>query len=171
MLFRSAFALRRLHPGVALLLAWVAAVAQMSFQRDPGVVDIATYVVLYTAAASTLITASMFVTALAPNALVVSVMASTAHVTVTWMDWFKGFAPVGVVLLVAGVAVGGIEFHVHHRQSIGLGRVAATGALDEARETARDLVRRAEEELDRIAGDIDTAPLRMVVRGVVDRDS
>ena len=52
-----------------------------------------------------------------------------------------------------------------------LHRVAATGALDEARETARDLVRRAEEELDRIAGDIDTAPLRMVVRGVVDRDS
>lgn len=50
-LFSAAFAFRRLHPGLALLLAWVAAVAQMSFQRDPGVVDVATYVVLYTAAA------------------------------------------------------------------------------------------------------------------------
>ncbi|MGI9116046.1 MAG: polyprenyl synthetase family protein [Gaiellales bacterium] len=52
-----------------------------------------------------------------------------------------------------------------------LQRVAATGALDEARETARELVRSAEEALDRIQGDLDTAPLRMVVRGVVDRDT
>ncbi len=52
-----------------------------------------------------------------------------------------------------------------------LQRVAASGALDEARETARDLVREAEETLDRIQGDLDTAPLRMVVRGVVDRDT
>ena len=52
-----------------------------------------------------------------------------------------------------------------------LGRVAATGALDEAREFARDLVRQAEEALDRITGELDTAPLRMVVRGVVDRDT
>jgi geranylgeranyl pyrophosphate synthase len=52
-----------------------------------------------------------------------------------------------------------------------LQRVAASGALDEARETARELVREAEETLDRIQGDLDTAPLRMVVRGVVDRDT
>jgi geranylgeranyl pyrophosphate synthase len=49
--------------------------------------------------------------------------------------------------------------------------VAATGALDDARETARELVREAEEALDRVTGDLDTAPLRMVVRGVVDRDT
>ena len=52
-----------------------------------------------------------------------------------------------------------------------LGRAAATGALDDAREFARDLVRQAEEALDRITGELDTAPLRMVVRGVVDRDT
>ncbi len=52
-----------------------------------------------------------------------------------------------------------------------LARVVDTGALDEARETARDLVRSAEEALDRVHGDLDTAPLRMVVRGVVDRDT
>ncbi len=52
-----------------------------------------------------------------------------------------------------------------------LARVGDSGALDEARETARDLVRSAEEALDRVTGDLDTAPLRMVVRGVVDRDT
>ncbi len=52
-----------------------------------------------------------------------------------------------------------------------LARVGETGALDEARETARELVRSAEDALDRVQGDLDTAPLRMVVRGVVDRDT
>ena len=41
----------------------------------------------------------MFVTALAPNTLALSVMRQTAGVTVTWLDWFVGFAPVGFLLL------------------------------------------------------------------------
>jgi len=52
-----------------------------------------------------------------------------------------------------------------------LARVADSGALDAARDEARGLVQAAEEALDRITGDLDTAPLRMVVRGVVDRDT
>lgn len=52
-----------------------------------------------------------------------------------------------------------------------LQRVVYSGALDEARETARDLARAAEEALDRVHGNLDTIPLRMVVRGVVDRDT
>ncbi len=52
-----------------------------------------------------------------------------------------------------------------------LARVADSGALDAARDEARGLVHAAEEALDRITGDLDTAPLRMVVRGVVDRDT
>ncbi len=52
-----------------------------------------------------------------------------------------------------------------------LARIIGTGALDEAREAARELVRAAEDALDRIHGDLDTAPLRMVVRSVVDRDT
>jgi L-tartrate/succinate antiporter len=55
---------------------------------------------LYTALATSFVTSSMFVTALAPNTLALSVMRQTAGVTVTWLDWFVGFAPVGVVLLV-----------------------------------------------------------------------
>lgn len=52
-----------------------------------------------------------------------------------------------------------------------LALVGETGALDDARDAARELVRSAEESLDRVTGDLDTAPLRMVVRGVVDRDT
>jgi L-tartrate/succinate antiporter len=54
---------------------------------------------LYTALASSFVTSSMFVTALAPNTLALSVMRETAGVTVTWLEWFIGFAPVGAVLL------------------------------------------------------------------------
>jgi L-tartrate/succinate antiporter len=54
---------------------------------------------LYSALATSFVTSSMFVTALAPNTLAVTVMRQTAGVTVTWLDWFIGFAPVGVVLL------------------------------------------------------------------------
>ena len=54
---------------------------------------------LYSALATSFITSSMFVTALAPNTLALSVMRQTAGVTVSWIDWFVGFAPVGVVLI------------------------------------------------------------------------
>jgi L-tartrate/succinate antiporter len=54
---------------------------------------------LYSALATSFITSSMFVTALAPNTLAVSVMRQTAGVTVTWLEWFVGFAPAGFLLL------------------------------------------------------------------------
>jgi L-tartrate/succinate antiporter len=54
---------------------------------------------LYSALATSFITSSMFVTALAPNTLAVSVMRQTAGVTVTWLEWFIGFAPAGFLLL------------------------------------------------------------------------
>ena len=54
---------------------------------------------LYSALATSFITSSMFVTALAPNTLALSVMRQTAGVTVTWLEWFVGFAPVGFLLL------------------------------------------------------------------------
>jgi len=55
--------------------------------------------VLYSALATSFVTSSMFVTALAPNTLALTVMRQVAGVTVTWFDWFVGFAPVGVTLL------------------------------------------------------------------------
>lgn len=52
-----------------------------------------------------------------------------------------------------------------------LRRVIDTGALDDAREAALDLVQRAEDALDRIVSEFDTTPLRLVVRSVIDRDA
>ena len=69
-----------------------------SFPNDPSARKIGAYL-LYTAAATTTITSSMFITALAPNALVVSMAAASQRVTITWMQWFLGFVPVGVLLL------------------------------------------------------------------------
>ena len=54
---------------------------------------------MYTAASTTLVTSSMFITALAPNALAIGVIAQMLKITISWMDWFRGFAPVGVTLL------------------------------------------------------------------------
>jgi L-tartrate/succinate antiporter len=55
--------------------------------------------VLYTAMASSFITSSMFVTALAPNQLALSIIQQTTGLAVSWTEWFVGFAPVGFVLL------------------------------------------------------------------------
>jgi signal transduction histidine kinase len=47
----AALALRRLSPGLALALAWLAAIIQMSFGRPPSPVDLAIFAVLYATAA------------------------------------------------------------------------------------------------------------------------
>ena len=54
---------------------------------------------LYTALAVSFVTSSMFITALAPNALAITIIEKTAGVRVSWLQWFIGFAPVGFVLL------------------------------------------------------------------------
>lgn len=53
---------------------------------------------MYTALAVTCVTSSMFVTALAPNIMAVALFSKIIHVTVSWTDWFKAFAPAGVIL-------------------------------------------------------------------------
>jgi L-tartrate/succinate antiporter len=54
---------------------------------------------LYTALAVSFVTSSMFITALAPNALAISIIQQTVGVQISWVDWFTGFAPVGLTLL------------------------------------------------------------------------
>jgi len=54
---------------------------------------------MYTALAATCVTSSMFLTAIAPNVLAVDLALRTIHVSISWTDWFRGFAPVGFVLL------------------------------------------------------------------------
>jgi L-tartrate/succinate antiporter len=57
---------------------------------------------LYTALAITCVTSSAFLTGVAPNVLVLTMMSKTMNVTVSWTEWFVGFLPVGL-LLFAGV--------------------------------------------------------------------
>ncbi|HEX7282951.1 MAG TPA: DASS family sodium-coupled anion symporter [Vicinamibacterales bacterium] len=54
---------------------------------------------LYTALAVSFVTSSMFITALAPNALAITLIEQNAGVRISWLQWFVGFAPIGFVLL------------------------------------------------------------------------
>jgi L-tartrate/succinate antiporter len=53
---------------------------------------------MYTALAATCVTSSMFLTAIAPNVLAADLALRTVNVTLSWMDWFRGFAPIGFLL-------------------------------------------------------------------------
>jgi L-tartrate/succinate antiporter len=56
--------------------------------------------VMWTAFATTGVTSAMFVTALAPNLLAVSLMSQIASVQMTWTSWLLGFLPIGTVLFI-----------------------------------------------------------------------
>src|SRR5262245_55334304 len=59
---------------------------------------IGTYV-MWTAFAATAVTSSMFLTALAPNAAALVIAKKTAGVEIGWAQWFIGFAPLGILLI------------------------------------------------------------------------
>ena len=59
---------------------------------------IGTYV-MWTAFAATAVTSSMFLTALAPNAAALGIAKKTVGVEVIWSQWFIGFAPLGILLI------------------------------------------------------------------------
>jgi L-tartrate/succinate antiporter len=54
---------------------------------------------MWVAFASTCVTSSMFLTALAPNLLAVDMAGRIAGVEITWTQWFLGFLPAGGLLL------------------------------------------------------------------------
>ncbi len=68
--------------------------------NDPSSRRIGGYL-MWTAIATTCVTSSMFITALAPNLLAIELINKTAKVTITWTEWFMAFAPVGLLLLLA----------------------------------------------------------------------
>jgi citrate:succinate antiporter/L-tartrate/succinate antiporter len=55
--------------------------------------------IMWVAFATTCVTSSMFVTSLAPNAAALAIVHQTAKLDITWTQWFMGFLPVGVPLL------------------------------------------------------------------------
>jgi len=67
--------------------------------NDPSSRRIGSYI-MWVAIATTCVTSSMFLTALAPNLLAVELVSKTAKVSLSWTQWFLAFAPVGIALLV-----------------------------------------------------------------------
>jgi L-tartrate/succinate antiporter len=55
--------------------------------------------IMWTALATTSVTSSLFLTALAPNLLALELIKTTTGLDITWMQWFLACAPAGVLLL------------------------------------------------------------------------
>ncbi len=60
---------------------------------------IGTYL-MWTAFASTAISSSLFLTALAPNVAALAIANKLTGIDVTWSQWFVGFLPLGVLLII-----------------------------------------------------------------------
>ena len=54
--------------------------------------------IMWVALCASCITSSMFLTALSPNLLALSIVEKTTKFTITWLEWFMYFLPVGVIL-------------------------------------------------------------------------
>src|ERR1043166_9349534 len=55
---------------------------------------------MWTTFATTCLTSWMFLTGLAPNLLALSLVKQTAKIDITWIEWFMGILPVGVLLFI-----------------------------------------------------------------------
>jgi L-tartrate/succinate antiporter len=67
---------------------------------DPSARLIGSYI-MWVAVASVAVTSSLFLTSFAPNPLSVAFVRQTTGIEISWLDWFMGFAPVGIPLLLA----------------------------------------------------------------------
>jgi L-tartrate/succinate antiporter len=56
--------------------------------------------IMWVAIATVSVTSSLFLTGLAPNLLAIEMVRKTTQVEIRWSDWFIGFAPVGIFLLI-----------------------------------------------------------------------
>jgi len=56
--------------------------------------------IMWTAFAATCVTSSMFITALAPNLLALDLVKKAVKLDITWTQWFIGFFPLGIGMLV-----------------------------------------------------------------------
>ena len=66
--------------------------------NDPSARRIGAYL-LYTAAATSCVTSSLFLTGMAPNVLMLTIVTRMTGITISWTEWLQGFAPVGLTLL------------------------------------------------------------------------
>ncbi|MDU0344808.1 histidine kinase [Microbacterium sp. KSW2-29] len=100
----AALAMRRLQPGLALILAWVGAFLQMGFGRQPSPTDLAIFAVLYTTAAygTKRVFWWGFASAIAGAAIVpIYLVGRGVSAPLTVNDWFA----LGALLLASGFAL------------------------------------------------------------------
>jgi L-tartrate/succinate antiporter len=70
-----------------------------SLPGEPSARKIGSYL-MWTAFATTCVTSSMFITAVAPNLFALELVSKIAKVNFTWTEWAIGFLPVGVLLFI-----------------------------------------------------------------------
>ncbi|SET42922.1 anion permease [Thorsellia anophelis] len=68
--------------------------------NDPSARKIGSYL-MWVAIATTCVTSSMFLSALAPNLLALAIVDSVVGFKISWGQWFLAFLPLGVILLLA----------------------------------------------------------------------
>jgi L-tartrate/succinate antiporter len=71
---------------------------------------------MWTAFATTCVTSSTFVTALAPNLLALGLVRTTIGVDISWIEWARGFWPVSLVLL---ALVPLLAHRIYHPEPLG----------------------------------------------------
>ena len=69
-----------------------------SLPNDPSMKRMGSFL-MWTALASTCVTSSLFLTALAPNLLAIALTESATGIHINWGQWFMAVAPVGILLL------------------------------------------------------------------------
>ena len=93
---------------------------------------------MWVAFATTCVTSSMFVTALAPNLFALDLIKKATGVEVTWMQWFVGFLPVGGTLVLALPWLVYLLYPPEIRASADVPRWAAQELAKMGRVTARE---------------------------------
>ncbi len=93
---------------------------------------------MWTGMAACAVTSSMFLTANAPNLLGLELVSKTAHIAISWREWFLGFLPVGAVLFMAAPLLTYVLFPPEIKSSEGAGSWASQELAKMGRMTRKE---------------------------------
>ncbi|MBU3538445.1 DASS family sodium-coupled anion symporter [Polynucleobacter sp. UK-Gri1-W3] len=113
-------------------------------EPGPTAKKIGTYI-MWCAFAATAVTSSMFLTALAPNIAALGIAKKTIGLDIQWSQWFFGFAPLGILLLILVPLLGYLVCKPEIKESPevpawALGELQAMGSLSRNEKTMSVLV-------------------------------
>lgn len=111
------------------------------FESKPGPTArrIGSYI-MWTSFSATAMTSPMFLTALAPNLLAISFVSQATGLEITWLQWFLGFLPVGVILLLVVPALVYVLYPPEIRESVEVPAWAAAELRKMGRMRPKELV-------------------------------